>query len=155
MKHICMKCNNEIKDNINFCNKCGAEMPLNKIDFEAYSFEYNPVEIKILNIIKKGLEDKHPEYKYSIAKTCESYSTLLFDDLGMIRLEKLLNAIDIWFRLTDETKEKYKDSKKFHYYDINNQFWGICTRDTDLSIFDEFIEDTITNYKRILENTNK
>lgn len=149
MKRICAKCGNEITKTLNFCNMCGAKMPENLIEFQAYSFEYNVAEIKILNIIKKELEEKHPEYKYSIAKTCESYSTLFFNDLGMIRLEKLLMAIDIWFRLTDETRDKYRNTKKFHWYNEDDEFWGICTRETDLSIFDEFIEDVVKNYAEI------
>ena len=111
----------------------------------------NEDEIQILNILKKELELRHPEYNYTTATTCDSYSTLFIDGLGMYRLAKMFKGYEIKFRLTKETKEKHKDESRFKFYNIFDEFWGICFDNVDFTQFDEFIEDTIINYKHLKE----
>ena len=156
MFYLCKKCGNEVERDMKFCSKCGYGLMNNtKLISGWYEKIDNPAERRILYILKRELEEKYPNNTFKVDKTCESYTTLFMNDIGIIRLEKLLTAIDIWFRLTPETKEKYRFTNKFHWYNETDQFWGIYTRETDLSVFDEFIEDAVKNELHCEEITKK
>ena len=151
---LCPKCKKEVYRFKGVCQTCNEDITQTGIVFSNYSFDINAIEIMGLYAIKKRLEKLHPEYEYTIEKTCKSYTTLCFNGLGMIRFEHLSSSNELYFRLSEEMKEKHIEDNKIDKYTKNDGFWGIIFEDNNLSRFNDFIEDTINYYKRLVELDN-
>ena len=156
---LCGKCGKKAEDNDKFCRKCGALLMIDSIvlNVGTPTFE-NKMEHNILNVIVDDLKPLYPEETFRIEKTCESYTTLFFDEYALCRLEwSAYHTIKI-LMCGKVMHEKYKDNPLFTFNDYNKPtatFFMSFIKSNDLDIYHDILVEACDNILLNIEKQKK
>ena len=153
-KTLCTKCGAEAKETDKWCRQCGANLFFNSISIKSgiHKFE-NTVEMNILKIIMKDLQPLFPDETFRIEKTCESYTTLFFDEHALCRLE-YGSYHTIQIIMPNKMSEKYVNNPLFtfnNYHKPTQAFFMSYLTDNDLSKYNDILIEACNNILFIIE----
>ena len=150
MRYKCSNCGNIVEHKPKFCPKCGYCV----LDTTDISFGFdvdgsiiplrvafvNEKELKIANLIASKLDN------VEVAHRTDAYTSILFKDVNVARVEWVNGGIRLHIIMTKENKKKYIDHPMFAIHKNKNQvLWTTKYDDSQLPLYLELIKDGIDN----------
>lgn len=149
MRYKCSNCDNELKEDSEFCSKCGYRVIRNvaqigmSVDSKG---AYKPVRTAYVNpeVIKlaKKFINAIPELK--IEYKTDEYTTLTYNNHDMLRIEWVYGAIRLRICPSNEDRVRYANHP-FFASQINKKvaFWNAKYMETAFQFYVDMIKSTM------------